>query len=145
MEWRCSCSCFALSYLVCCWNEERGASFYRWRGGALWIMPHPLMKSVNQPQDTLNLAGHLRNHHCNVSGKRPTKKWAKRGRTSGVAAPPLSPNAPIFGERAPLGFSTWPMLVFCKDKVIWFGFWPYSPLCLGPDLSGNGPRSFGLV
>ena len=71
----------------------------------------------------LNLAGHIRNHHCNVGGKQPAKNGAKRGRlgygrTSGVATPPLNANTPIFGERAPLGFSTWPMLVFYEDKVI---------------------------
>jgi len=86
-------------------------------------MPHPLMENAKRPQDTLNLVGHLHNRHCNVSGKLPAKNGSERGqlgcgRTNGVAAPPLSPNAPIFGERAPLGFLTWPMVVFCEDKVI---------------------------
>ena len=80
------------------------------------------MESANQPQDMLNLAEHLCNCHCNISGKRPTKNGDERGqlrcgRTSGVTTPPLSPNAPIFGERAPLGFLTWPIVVFYEDKV----------------------------
>ena len=67
------------------------------------------------------------------------------GASWGAAAPPLSPNAPILGEHAPLGFLPWAMMVFYEDTVISFRFWPYSPLCLGPDLSGNGPRSFGIM
>ena len=113
-------------------------------------MPHPLMESANGPQDTLNLVGHLHSHYCNVSGKLPAKNGAERGRlgcgrTHGGAALPLSPNVPMFGEHGPLGFLTWAMTVFYEDTVISFGFWPYSALCLGLDLSGNGPRSFGLV
>jgi hypothetical protein len=35
----------------------------------------------------------------------------RRVATSGAAALPLSPNTLIFGERAPLGFLTWSMVV----------------------------------
>jgi hypothetical protein len=34
----------------------------------------------------------------------------------------VSPNAPIFGERAPLGFLTWAIVVLRGDLLIWFGF-----------------------
>ena len=90
-------------------------------------MPHPLMESANGPQDTLNLARHRHSHYCNVGGKLPDKNGAKRGRlgcvcTSGMAATPLSPNAPIFGERAPLSFLTWAMVVFCEVEMVWLEF-----------------------
>ena len=73
-----------------------------------------------------------------------------KGAGWGAAAPVVGPHRhraqnAFFGERAPLGFLTWAMTVFYEDTVISFGFWPYSALCLGLDLSGNGPHSFGLV
>ena len=90
-------------------------------------MHHPLMECANRPQNTLNLAGQLHSHYCNVGGKLPAKNGAERGRlgcgrSNGVAAPPQSPNAPIFGERAPLGFLTWPMVVFCEVEMVWLQF-----------------------
>ena len=85
------------------------------------------MENAKRPQDTLNLVGHLHNRHCNVSGKLPAKNGAKRsrlgcGRTSSVAKPPLSPITPIFGEQAPLGFLTWPMVVFYEVEMVWLEF-----------------------
>ena len=49
------------------------------------------------------------------------RKMGPKGAGWGAAAPPQIPNTPIFCERAPLGFLTWPMEVFYEDKVIWFG------------------------
>jgi len=95
--------------------------------GVIWKRPHPLMEGANWPQDPLNLARHLCNRHCNVGGKLLAKNGAERGRlgcgrTCGLATTPLSPNMPIFGEWAPLGFLTWPMVVFYEDKVVWLEF-----------------------
>ena len=68
-------------------------------------MHHPLMEGTkpisNQPQDTLNLAGHLCNRPCNVGGRRPMKIGPKRSQlghsyTGGATAPPLSPLSLIF-------------------------------------------------
>ena len=55
----------------------------------------------NQPQDALNLAGHLHNRLCNIGGRRPAKIGPERsqlgcGHTSGATAPPLSPLGLIF-------------------------------------------------
>ena len=90
-------------------------------------MPHPLMESANRRQNTLNLAGHLHSRYCNVGGKLPAKNETERSqlgcdRTSGVAAPPLSLITPIFGEPTPLGFLTWPMVVFCEVEMVWLEF-----------------------
>ena len=79
--------------------------------------------TLNRLVDTLNLAKHLVSDVGKaVSFNRPKLGPNKLDWGAGAAAPLSAPKQPIFGERAPLGFLTWAMAVFCEDTMIWFGF-----------------------
>jgi hypothetical protein len=95
-------------------------------------MPPPLMESTKPPPNRLVGALNLAVTSLTIMSKAISFNqpkmgpngviWGAAGRTQGTVAPLVSPNAPIFGERAPLGFLTWAIVVLHGDLVIWFGF-----------------------
>ena len=97
------------------------------RRGVLQNVLDPHMEGANHPLGTLNPANiYGTNVATTVSVNRLNSRPNGAGR--GVAAPWLSPNAPIFGG-LPLGIIvTRPMVVFCKDKVDLPRLWACLPL-----------------
>jgi hypothetical protein len=67
--------------------------------GALWKMLPPLMEGTkptsNQPQDVVNLAGHLHNYPCNVGGRRLAKIGPERSQL-GCGCTATEPSRPDF-------------------------------------------------
>jgi len=56
-------------------------------------------KVPNRPQDALNLAGHLRNHHCKGGINQPTK-LGPRHASGGAGAPGVRPH-PKWAQMSP--------------------------------------------
>jgi hypothetical protein len=132
------------------WYEE-GASFYRWGGEnvhGLFLIP--TWKAPNWPPCTLNLD----KTSIPTLGMAVSCNWQKLGPNrpgGGVAAPWLSPNAPIFGGSPLVSLVTWPMVVFHEVEVICFGyglvlliFGLLVPHSSGPSLLGLCRMAFTL-
>ena len=66
------------------------------------------------------------------------------GLIGGAAAPWLGPNVPILGGLPPVGFLSWPMVVWRRVQLIWFGFGLILHMT-GPDSLGKWAFPLGLL
>jgi hypothetical protein len=133
------CSFFSCVLLF---MEEGMATFYRWRRGGPWKMPPLLMESTKPPPNRLVGALNLAVTNVTIMGKAVSFNRQKMGQNRAATSEPkrahfwwaCSTRLPDMGHGgASRRFG----------DLVWV--WPHSPLCLGPNLSSNGPRSFGLV
>ena len=86
-----------------------------------WNMLDPLISAPHSRRGML----HLEQNPWTAFGtsiRGSPLKMGLFGLIGGAAAPWLGPNVPIFGGLRPVGFLSWPMVVWRGVELVWFDF-----------------------